>query len=43
VDKGVNGILNFAPCYLKVPKKVKVITIDIAMDLARMPYYLPPS
>jgi redox-sensing transcriptional repressor len=43
VDKGVNGILNFAPCYLKVPKKVKVITIDIAMDLARMPYYLPAS
>jgi redox-sensing transcriptional repressor len=41
VEKGVNGILNFAPCYLKVPKKVKVITIDIAMDLARMPYYLP--
>jgi redox-sensing transcriptional repressor len=43
VDKGVNGILNFAPCYLEVPKKVKVITIDIAMDLARMPYYLPTS
>ncbi len=43
VDKGVNGILNFAPRYLKVPKKVKVITIDIAMDLARMPYYLPAS
>ncbi len=41
VAKGVNGILNFAPCYLKVPKKVKVITIDIAMELARMPYYLP--
>jgi len=43
VKKGINGILNFAPCYLKVPKKVKVITIDIAMDLARMPYYLPVS
>jgi redox-sensing transcriptional repressor len=43
IEKGVNGILNFAPCYLKVPKKVKVITIDIAMDLARMPYYLPAS
>ena len=43
VEKGVNGILNFAPCYLKVPKKVKVITIDIAMDLARMPYYLPSN
>lgn len=41
VAVGVNGILNFAPYYLDVPKKVKVITIDIAMDLARLPYYLP--
>jgi redox-sensing transcriptional repressor len=41
VNSGIKGILNFAPHYLSVPKKVKVITIDIAMDLARMPYYLP--
>ncbi len=38
---GVRGILNFSPCYLIVPKKVKVITIDIAMDMARLPYYMP--
>ena len=38
---GVRGILNFSPCYLVVPKKVKVITIDIAMDMARLPYYMP--
>jgi redox-sensing transcriptional repressor len=43
VESGVNGILNFAPCYIDVPKKVKVITIDIAMDLARLPYYVPAS
>jgi redox-sensing transcriptional repressor len=43
VKAGVRGILNFAPRYLAVPKKVKVITIDIAMDLARLPYYLPAS
>lgn len=43
VGAGVNGILNFAPYYLDVPKKVKVISIDIAMDLARLPYYLPAS
>ena len=43
VKAGVRGILNFSPCYITVPKKVKVITIDIAMDLARLPYYMPAS
>ena len=41
VDVGVTGILNFSPCRLTVPKKVKVITINIAIDLARLPYYMP--
>ncbi|MGB2864254.1 MAG: redox-sensing transcriptional repressor Rex [Sedimentisphaerales bacterium] len=41
VKAGIRGILNFSPCYIMVPKKVKVITIDIAMDLARLPYYIP--
>ncbi len=41
VKAGVKSILNFSPCYITVPKKVKVITIDIAMDLARLPYYMP--
>ncbi len=43
VKAGIRGILNFAPYYLDVPRKVKVISIDIAMDLARLPYYLPAS
>jgi redox-sensing transcriptional repressor len=43
VGAGIKGILNFAPFYVDVPKKVKVISIDIAMDLARLPYYLPAS
>ena len=43
VKAGVRGILNFSSCYLVVPKKVKVITIDIAMDMARLPYYMPAS
>lgn len=43
VKAGVKGILNFSPCHIKVPKKVKVITINIAMDLARLPYYMPAS
>jgi len=41
VKAGVKGVLNFSPCYITVPKKVKVLTIDIAMDLARLPYYMP--
>ncbi len=41
VKAGVKGILNFSPHHLIVPKKVKVVTIDIAMDLARLPYYMP--
>ena len=40
IATGVNGILNFAPRFLAVPKKVKVITIDIAMELGRLPYYM---
>ena len=40
VAAGVNGILNFAPHFLSAPKKVKVITIDIAMELGRLPYYI---
>ncbi len=41
VEAGVKGILNFSPRYINVPRRVKVITIDIAMDLARLPYYVP--
>ncbi len=43
VKADIKGILNFSPCHINVPKKVKVITIDIAMDLARLPYYIPMS
>lgn len=43
VKAGVRGILNFSPCYITVPKKLNVITIDIAMDFARLPYYMPKS
>jgi redox-sensing transcriptional repressor len=43
VKAGIKGILNFSPRRITVPKKVKVITIDIATDLARLPYYIPSS
>lgn len=41
VAAGIKGILNFAPCKVSVPKRIKVITLDIAMELARLPYYIP--
>ncbi|MBN2130601.1 MAG: redox-sensing transcriptional repressor Rex [Sedimentisphaerales bacterium] len=40
-EAGVRGILNFAPCKIEAPRRVKVITLDIAMELARLPYYMP--
>lgn len=43
VEAGVRGILNFAPCKVAVPRRVKVITLDIAMELARLPYYMPAA
>lgn len=41
IEAGVKAILNFAPQYIEVSKRVKVITIDIALYLARLPYYVP--
>jgi len=41
VAAGIKGILNFAPSKLIAPRRVKVITLDIAMELARLPYYMP--
>jgi len=41
VEAGVKGILNFCPCYITIGRGVKVITVDIAMYLARLPYYMP--
>lgn len=41
VAAGIKGVLNFAPCKVEAPKQVKVITLDIAMELARLPYYMP--
>ena len=43
VKAGIKGILNFSPCRINVHKKVNVINIDIAMDLARLTYYMPAS
>ncbi len=40
VESGVRGILSFSSTHVLVPKKVKIIVLDIAMDLACLPYYL---
>jgi len=41
MEAGVKAILNFAPQYISAPKSIKIITIDIALYLARLPYYVP--
>jgi len=43
ITAGVKGVLSFSRCYKTGRKKAKVITIDIVMDLARLPYYIPTS
>jgi len=40
VQAGIRGILSFSSQRLILPRKIKVIDIDIAMDLARLPYYM---
>jgi len=40
---GVRGIMNFSPQRLVTPPRIKLIAIDIAMDLVRLPYYMPRS
>lgn len=40
IKVGIKAILNFAPQYIEVPRRVKVITIDIGLYLARLPYYV---
>ncbi len=40
VKAGVEGLLNFSPCCITVSNKIKIITIDIAQNLACLPYYM---
>jgi len=43
VKAGVKGILSFSPYCIAVPKKIKVMNIDICTDLARLAYYIPAN
>lgn len=40
IKAGITGILNMTVCNLKVPKRVTVRSIDIAMELGVLPYYM---
>ena len=36
----IKGILNLSPSYVEVPREIKVVTIDLAMALGTLPYYM---
>lgn len=40
VDAGIKGILNLSPLAIDVPRSVKVISIDLAVELGVLPYYV---
>lgn len=39
-ESGISAILNFAPRYLAIPDKVKIKSVDMAMELESLVYYL---
>lgn len=47
VAAGINGILNFAPTYLKLPRNVGVVNVDLASEMQRLAFavskILPPT
>jgi len=40
VKSGIKAILNFSPRYLNVPPNVSIKTVDIAMEVGNLTYYL---
>ena len=38
VEAGVDGILNFAPVTINVPEHVRVIGVDLAMELEQLAF-----
>ncbi len=39
-DSGISAILNFAPRYLTIPEKIRIKSVDMAMELESLVYYL---
>jgi len=40
VKAGVRGVLNFAPVLLKLPPKVKLVTVDLAIQLEQLAFLI---
>jgi len=40
VENGISAILNFAPRYLAIPEKIQIKSVDMAMELENLVYYL---
>ena len=40
VEAGVQGILNFSPTVLNVPSKVIVNSVDLALELEHLSYFV---
>lgn len=40
VKSGIKGILNFAPTRIDVPEEVKLVNVDLCMQLEALSYYL---
>ena len=38
VESGINGVLNFAPVTLNLPKSVSVVGVDLAMELEQLAF-----
>ena len=39
-ESGISAILNFAPRYLAIPEKIQIKSVDMAMELESLVYYL---
>lgn len=40
VKSGISAVLNFAPRYLAIPEKIRIKSVDMAMELESLVYYL---
>jgi redox-sensing transcriptional repressor len=40
VRAGVQGILNFSPAFLEVPKEIVVNSVDLASELENLSYFI---
>ena len=40
IASGIRGLLNFAPCVLRVPARVPVVSVDLAVQLEQLAFLL---